>query len=409
MKKHTLRQLTLALLLIGTSGFSPAAPVLEAHPDPVHIRQSNAWMEIDQRVFEANLAALQQRLADKTQICAVMKADAYGHSIALLMPSIIKMAIPCVGVTSNEEARVARENGFAGRLMRLRNATLGEIEGALAYDLDELVGSLEVARQIDALAQRTGHSIAIHLSLNAGAMARNGLELATEQGKADALALAQLPNLKIAGLMTHFALGGRENILNSVSIFKTQTDWLIEHAHLNRQELLLHTANTEATLTVPESWFDMVRPGRVIYGEVGPDYPEFSTFMAFKSRVTSVNAYPAGTGVGYDHTRTLERDSLLANIPVGYSDGYRRVLSNKASVLINGQRAPMIGGISMNTFMVDVTDIPNVKAGDEVVLFGKQGSSEISQAELEEIIGVFLAENYTVWSTSNPRILKYPD
>jgi len=409
MKKHTLRQLTLALLLIGASGLSPAAPVLEAHPDPVHIRQSNAWMEIDQRVFEANLAALQRRLAGKTQICAVMKADAYGHSIALLMPSIIKMAIPCVGVTSNEEARVARENGFTGRLMRLRNATLGEIEGALAYDLDELVGSLEVARQIDALAQRTDRPIAIHLSLNAGAMARNGLELATEQGKADALALAQLPNLKIVGLMTHFALGGRENILTSVNIFKTQTDWLIEKAHLNRQELLLHTANTEATLTVPESWFDMVRPGRVIYGEVGPDYPEFSTFMAFKSRVTSVNAYPVGTGVGYDHTRTLERDSLLANIPVGYSDGYRRVLSNKASVLINGQRAPMVGGISMNTFMVDVTDIPDVKAGDEVVLFGKQGSSEISQAELEEIIGVFLAENYTVWSTSNPRILKYPD
>jgi len=206
--------------------------------------------------------------------------------------------------------------------------------------------------------------------------------------------------------MTHFALGDRKNILNAVNIFKEQSDWIIKQAKLNRQELILHTANTEATLDVPESWFDMVRPGRVIYGEVGPNYSEFSTFMAFKSRVTSVNAYPKGSGVGYDHTQTLKRNSLLANIPVGYSDGWRRVLSNKASVLINGQRAPIIGTISMNTFMVDVTDIPNVKAGDEVVLFGKQGSSEISQAELEKIIDVFLAENYTVWSTSNPRILK---
>jgi len=409
MKKQMLNQLALALLLAGISGFSQAAPVLQTQPDPVHISQANAWMEIDHRVFESNLAALQQRLEGKTHICAVMKADAYGHSIALLMPSIIKMNIPCVGITSNEEARVARANGFSGRLMRLRNAAPGEIEGALPYELDELVGSLAAARQIDELAQRAGRPIAVHLSLNAGAMARNGLELATEQGKTEAVALTQLAHLNIVGLMTHFALGSREQMLEAVTTFKEQTDWLIEHTSLKRENLLLHTANTAATLEVPESWFDMVRPGRVIYGEVGPDYPEFSTFMAFKSRVSSVNAYPAGAGVGYDHTRTLERDSLLANIPVGYSDGYRRILSNKSSVLINGQRAPMIGGISMNTFMVDVTDIPNVKAGDEVVLFGKQGDAEITQAELEAMIEVFLAENYTVWSTANPRVLKNSD
>jgi len=409
MIKQTLSRLTLALLLAGAAGFSHAAPVLEAQPDPVHISQANAWMEIDHRVFEANLAALQKRLNGQTQICAVMKADAYGHSIALLMPSIIRMNIPCVGVTSNEEARVARASGFTGRLMRLRNATPGEIEGALPYHLEELVGNLAVAREMDALAQRVGQPISVHLALNAGSMARNGLELATDEGKAQALALTQLPNLNIVGLMTHFALDQREHILAGVATFKAQTDWLMDQAKVNREEVLLHTANTAATLDVPESWFDMVRPGRVIYGEVGPHYPEFSTFMAFKSRVTSVNAYPAGSGVGYDHTHTLERDSLLANIPVGYSDGYRRILSNKASVLINGQRAPMVGRISMNTFMVDVTDIDNVKAGDEVVLFGKQGDAEITQAELEEIIGVFLAENYTVWSTANPRILKADD
>jgi len=281
------------------------------------------------------------------------------------------------------------------------------MEGALPYQLDELVGNLAVARALDALAARQGRPISIHLGLNAGGMARNGLDLATEQGKKDALALAALPNIKIVGIMTHFALDSREEILKGVQTFKAQTDWLIQEAKLKREAILLHTANTAATLEVPESWLDMVRPGRVIYGEVGPDYPQFSTFMSFKTRVTAVNAYPKGSGVGYDHTRTLERDSLLANIPVGYSDGYRRILSNKASVLINGKRAPMVGTISMNTFMVDVTDIPGVKAGDEVVLFGKQGDAEITQKELEEIIGVFLAENYTVWSTANPRVLKH--
>jgi len=408
MTKPKFSQLALALLLASQTNLAPAAPTLEASPNPAQIREANAWMEIDQRVFEANLAALQKRLNEQTQICAVMKADAYGHSIALLIPSVMRMNIPCVGITSNEEARVAREKGFSGRLMRLRSATLGEIEGALPYNLDELVGNLQVAREMDALGKRAGRSINVHLGLNAGGMARNGLELATEQGKQDALELAKLPHLQLVGLMTHFALDSREKILEGVKTFKKQTDWLIEQAGLNRKDLLLHTANTAATLEVPESWFDMVRPGRLIYGEVGADYPEFSTFMAFKSRVTSVNAYPKGSGVGYDHTRTLERDSLLANIPVGYSDGYRRILSNRASVLINGQRAPMVGRISMNTFMVDVTDIAGVKAGDEVVLFGKQGDAEISQAELEEVLQVFLAENYTLWSTANPRVLKHP-
>jgi len=409
MTKPKLSQLALALLLASQTNLAPAAPTLEVSPNPAQISAANAWMEIDQRVFEANLAALQKRLNEQTQICAVMKADAYGHSIALLIPSIIGMNIPCVGITSNEEARVAREKGFSGRLIRLRSATLGEMEGALPYNLDELVGNLQVAREMDALGKRAGRSINVHLGLNAGGMARNGLELATEQGKQDALELAKLPHLQLVGLMTHFALDSREKILEGVKTFKEQTDWLIEQASLNRKDLLLHTANTAATLEVPESWFDMVRPGRLIYGEVGENYPEFSTFMAFKSRVTSVNAYPKGSGVGYDHTRTLERDSLLANIPVGYSDGYRRILSNRVSVLINGQRAPMVGRISMNTFMVDVTDIAGVKAGDEVVLFGKQGGAEITQAELEEVLQVFLAENYTLWSTANPRVLKHAE
>jgi len=407
MKNKALRTLPVALALLA-GGMLHAAPLLHDKPEQAQAQHSNAWMEIDHRVFESNLAHLQKRLDGRTHICAVMKADAYGHGIALLIPSIIHQKIPCVGITSNEEARVARAAGFKGRLMRLRNASPQEIEGALSYQLDELVGNLAVARALDALAARKGRPISIHLGLNAGGMARNGLDLATEQGKKDALALVALPNIKIVGIMTHFALDSREEILKGVQTFKAQTDWLIQEAKLQREAILFHTANTAATLEVPESWLDMVRPGRVIYGEVGPDYPQFSTFMSFKTRVTAVNAYPKGAGVGYDHTRTLERDSLLANIPVGYSDGYRRILSNKASVLINGKRAPMVGTISMNTFMVDVTDIPGVKAGDEVVLFGKQGDAEITQKELEDIIGVFLAENYTVWSTANPRILKHP-
>jgi len=388
-----------------------AAPLLggDAQQRPPHVllEQANAWVEIDASLFAENIKLLQSHLAGKAKICAVMKADAYGHSIALLVPTVIAQGIECIGVTSNEEARVARAQGFKGRLMRLRSATLGEIEDALAYDMDELVGNLDIARAVNALAQKKGRTVAIQLGLNAGGMARNGLELATEQGREDAIALTQLPNLKLAGIMTHFPFEERDNILEGLARFQEQTDWLIRQAKLDRSQLLLHAANSFTTLNVPEAWLDMVRPGAVLY-EPQADHPGYQRVMQFKSRVASVNAYPAGSNVGYSGTHTLTRDSLLANIPMGYSDGYPRVFSNKTSVLIHGQRAPSVGRVSMNTFMVDVTDIAGVKPGDEVVLFGKQGDDEITRPELQEAFGMSLTTAYVLWSNSNPRVLKDP-
>ncbi|WII94020.1 alanine racemase C-terminal domain-containing protein [Kingella negevensis] len=128
--------------------------------------------------------------------------------------------------------------------------------------------------------------------------------------------------------------------------------------------------------------------------------------MSFKSRVGSVNSYPAGSTVGYDRTFTLKRDSCLANLSFGYSDGYRRAFTNKEHVLIRGHKVPVVGKISMNTTMVDVTDFPDIQENDGVVIFGKQGKEEIKQAEIEEIDDMLFADVYTMWGNSNPKILK---
>ena len=135
-------------------------------------------------------------------------------------------------------------------------------------------------------------------------------------------------------------------------------------------------------------------------------WSDTSYLASFKTTVASVQAYRAGDRVSYDGTWTLQRDSLLANLPVGYSDGYRRAHSNKADVLVRGRRAPVLGNVTMNTTMVDVTDIPGVQAGDEVVLFGAQGQERITQAEIEKISGVVLADQYTIWGASNPKIVR---
>ena len=403
--------LAAAIALTLLAGHSQAAPTLinatsAADAASATAQSANAWIEIDKVAFEHNIAVLQKQVGAKTQICAVMKADAYGHGMDLLMPSVIASGIPCIGVASNEEARIARENGFTGRLMRVRTATLGEVQDALQYDMEELVGDLEFAEQVAQLAQAEHKTVRIHLGLNSAGMSRNGLEMHTAEGKLAAVDIVKLPGLAVAGIMTHFPVEDRAEVLKGLEKFKEESAWLIEHASLDRSKLLLHCANSFATLEVPEAHLDLVRPGGALYGDTVPSHTEYQRVMNFKSRVASVNEYPAGNKVGYDGTYTLTRDSRLANISVGYSDGYRRLFTNKAAVLINGHRAPVVGKVSMNTLMVDVTGIPDVHPGAEVVLFGKQGEAEIAQAELEEFNGALLADLYTVWGNSNPKFLK---
>lgn len=369
------------------------------------LTQYHSWVEISQPAFQHNIETMQRYLNAKSRLCAVMKADAYGHGIGLLMPQVIKSGVNCIGITSNEEAQAVRASGYKGQLMRLRTATLGEVEAGLPFHIEELVGNLAHAQQVAAIAARHHRTIAIHLGLNAAGMSRNGLDVSTEQGKQDAIAITRLAKLHLVGIMTHFPVEEKEDVRQNLAKFNQQSAWLIQAAGLDRSKLILHAANSFATLEVPESQLDMVRVGGALYGDTVPSHTEYQRVMQFKSAVASVNAYPAGNTVGYDKTYTLKRDSLLANIPVGYSDGYRRVFTNKAFVLIDGKRAPVVGKVSMNTLMVDVTDIPNVKMEDEVVLFGKQGNEEISQAELEDINGALLADLYTIWGNSNHKVL----
>jgi alanine racemase len=368
-------------------------------------QNSNAWLEISQPAFEHNLAEVKSLVGPKTQICAVLKADAYGHGISLLMPSVIEAGIPYVGITSNQEAATVRASSYIGKVMRLRTATKSEIEAALPYSVEELLGNYELAREASAIATAHHAELRFHFALNSAGMSRNDLELKTDAGKTEALKLLKLPGLTCVGIMTHFPTEDAEGVRSGLAVFNQEAAWLVSEGNLDRSRLLLHTANSFATLAVPESRLDLVRPGSILYGDSFSSHTEYHRVMAFKSRVASVNSYPAGNTVSYDRTYTLKRDSRLANIPVGYSDGYRRVFSNKGHVLIREHRCPVVGRVTMNTIMVDVTDCPDVQLSDEVVLFGKQGADEITQAELEGIADTLLVDMSTLWGQANPKFL----
>ena len=406
--KPTIKWMTLCIAAaFATPSFS--APMLDTHPTPnsaLAQHKVNSWLEIDTKAFEQNIATLQSQLQGSSKVCAVMKADAYGNGISLLMPSVIKMKVPCVAIASNEEARAVRASGYKGQIIRVRTATLNEIRDGMKYNMTELIGNPDTATAVSQMAGKLGKTLNYHLALNSAGMSRNGLDLSTEAGKQAALAITHLPHLKTTGIMTHFPVEEKSDVEKGLAAFKSETTWLIQAAKLDRSKLTLHTANSFATLAVPEARMDMVRPGGLLYGDTIPEHTEYKKIMAFKTNVASVNTYPKGNTVGYDRTFTLTRDSRLANLPMGYSDGYRRVFTNKGHVLIRGHRVPVVGKVSMNTTMVDVTDYPDITAGDEVVLYGSQGEAQITQSEVEDINGALLADLYTVWGNSNPKFAK---
>ncbi|MGF1732467.1 alanine racemase [Photobacterium kasasachensis] len=403
-------KLKLSLLALALTGHTAveAAPLLvdfDNSEREERIQSSNAWLEIDTQAFSGNIQLLQNQLNAETKICAIMKADAYGNGIAGLVPSIIANQVPCVGITSNEEARVVRKHGYTGKIMRVRAASKNEIEVGLEYQMEELIGTKAQADQIIDIARAHGTTIPVHLALNTSGMGRNGLDLTTYEGQVEGVEIAGNPNLEIVGMMTHFPNEGLEEIKRKVDRFKVETQWLMDSAGLKREDITLHVANSYITLNLPEAHLDMVRPGGMLYGDYPATAP-YQRIVSFKTRVASLHHFPAGSTIGYGSTKVLERDSVLANLPIGYSDGFARSLSNKADVLINGQRAKVMGMASMNTTMVDVTDIIDVQANDEVVIFGHQGAEHITGEETEEKSGRILPEHYTVWGATNPRIYR---
>ncbi|WP_349319560.1 alanine racemase [Asticcacaulis sp. MM231] len=400
-----------------------AAPVLTANNSGLTLEQArrrNGWIEIDADAFEANIDTVNSLLG-QVRLCAVMKADAYGNGIALLMPSIIKKQISDVAITSNDEARVARELGYQGRLIRVRTATPDEMEDGLPFAIEELIGNPDSAAFLQALAKKQTRptSLPVHLALNSGGMSRNGVELSTDYGQKDARTITSCDKLRIAGAMTHYPSEDAADILGQLQHYHADLAWLNAQG-VKSGKLIRHTANSFATLEHRDTWLDMVRVGGLLYGDPGSVKTNaYLPTMTIKSRVAAINHYPAGQTVNYDRTYRLERESWLANIPLGYSDGYRRGFShanraefpaegrNHTEVLIGGRRFPVVGRVTMNTMMVDVTDRPNaLHLDDEVVLFGAQGHERITQAEFEANGSAYGPEMLGILGAALPRVLK---
>jgi alanine racemase len=366
---------------------------------------SPSWVEIDVAAIAHNLDVVRAGLGGTARLCGVVKADAYGHGITAVLPVVTAGGVDAVGVTSNEEAAAARELGFPGRILRLRPALRDEILEGVAFGIEEWVGGGEHARVVIAAARSLGRPVRVHLSLNSTGLSRDGMPWGDPRSVRDARELVSGDGLRLVGVCTHFPCEDADDVRAGTRAFEVEADEAERAVGLPARALERHCATSYAALTVPASRMDLVRIGAALYGDTSADVPGLRSAMRLVARIAAVNEYPAGGTVGYERTRRLDRPSRLAVVPIGYADGYQRLLSGRAEVLIGGSSAPVIDLLAMNSLIVDVTDLPAARIGDEVVLYGRQGAAEIRAADLERASGTIAAGLYAAWGRLHPRVV----
>lgn len=345
------------------------------------MENANSILEIDLTALKKNLAVIKEKLALCTTVVAIVKADAYGHGAVPVAQKLETLGVNWFGVTSLSEAIQLREAGIKAHILLLGGFKPEETREVIAYELTPFVGDFDCLRQLSMWAKSHDKKLKLHLKVDTG-MGRLGF-LPQEAKKALEFILS-CPFLEVEAIGSHFSTADEDlgYALEQLERFKT---FLSDLPKGLRNRPKRHMANSAAIFTLPQSHFEMVRPGISLYGlHPSLDFKRrvslpLEPVMSWKTHVAELKELPLNWGVSYGRTFVTKRRTRVAVLPVGYADGYLRSLSNKAHVLIKGKKAPVIGRITMDWTMVDVTDLNDVKKGDEVLLFGKGlGAEELA-------------------------------
>ena len=355
-----------------------------------------------------NFEEMRKNIAADTKIMAVIKADGYGHgaqAIAMLIhdyPYIWGFA-----VATPEEAIELRDSGVTKPVLILGLVFEEYFPELISRDISLTVAGFSMAEKLDQEAGRQKKKVHIHLAVDTG-MSRIGFA-DNEESVEEIRKIAGLENVRIEGMFTHFARADEKDKAPATAQLRRYLKFseLLENAGVRIP--LRHCSNSAGIIRMPEANLNIVRAGITIYGiypssQVERDIVKLTPAMELISHLTFVKDIPAGTAVSYGGTFVAEKPVRVATVPVGYADGYPRSLSGKGWVLIHGKRAPILGRICMDQFMVDVTDIPEAQPGDKVILIGKDGKEEISIEEFGDLSGRFSYEFACCIGKRVPRI-----
>lgn len=355
-----------------------------------------------------NFEEMRKNIAADTKIMAVIKADGYGHgaqAIAMLIhdyPYIWGFA-----VATPEEAIELRDSGVTKPVLILGLVFEEYFPELISRDISLTVAGFSMAEKLDQEAGRQKKKVHIHLAVDTG-MSRIGFA-DNEESVEEIRKIAGLENVQIEGMFTHFARADEKDKAPATAQLRRYLKFseLLENAGVRIP--LRHCSNSAGIIRMPEANLNIVRAGITIYGiypssQVERDIVKLTPAMELISHLTFVKDIPAGTAVSYGGTFVAEKSVRVATVPVGYADGYPRSLSGKGWVLIHGKRAPILGRICMDQFMVDVTDIPEAQPGDKVILIGKDGKEEISIEGFGDLSGRFSYEFACCIGKRVPRI-----
>jgi len=362
------------------------------------------WAEIDLDAIDLNVRTIKRYVGKGVKVIAVVKANAYGHGSGPVARIALEAGAEMVAVHRAIEGVELRKAGIESPILIMGYTPPDSAEMVVVWRLTPSLTTEEFSGALSLRAHALGVTVPVHVKVDTG-MNRYGLlpgELVNFL-----LTLRTMPGIFLEGLYTHFATADwadQTYIRNQLGVFNDVRQVVIQ---AGVEVPILHAANSAATMRLPEAHFDAVRTGIAIYGmNPSTEWPpvfEIHPALSLKSRVSRIHELAPGAGVSYGRTFVAQKPTRVALVPIGYGDGYHRILSNKGSVLIHGQRAHIIGQVCMDQLMVNIDGIAEVRQDDEVVILGRQGQESIRAEEIASLAGTI---NYEVTTSLLPRVAR---
>ncbi len=353
------------------------------------------WAEIDIDSLKYNFLQVKRIAGKDVGIISMVKADAYGHGALTVSRALIESGSDMLGVATVEEGLELRESGINPEIILLGGVQPDETESVVKNDLTPSLFSLSSAETLNKYAEKIGTKVKYHLKADTG-MSRLGVGVEEICGFLNEL--SGFKNLEMEGVFTHFANADKDAsdfTSKQISVFKAILS-LINQASFYPK--YVHLANSAGIQRFPESHMNLVRPGIMLYGSGRIGDHDLKPVMRLKTRIIQIKNLPSGTPVSYGGSFVTRRPTIIATLPIGYADGYMRRLSNRALVSINGLTARVVGAVCMDLSMIDITGVPGVKVGDEVVLFGDD------RVSIEDVAGWAETISYEVLSITGKRV-----
>ena len=365
------------------------------------------WAEINLSNLDYNIKNIKAKLGSGTKIIGVVKADGYGHGSVKVAEVLRANGVNTFAVSTLQEAIVLREAGATEQIISLSLTPNFYSNVLVEYDITPVISSLENARAISKTAAEVGKTVSGFIAADTG-MGRIGYLTWDENAVSEIKEISQLPNFKIAGLFSHMSTADSADKTFSRQQEQCFNEFYDKLIAVGIEIPMRTFANSASVMELPSVYFDAVRPGIILYGcypsdEVDKSSLSLKPVMSVKATISHLKDVPAGFSVSYGREFISKRPSKIATIALGYADGYPRPYAPKGEVIVNGVKAPLAGNICMDQCMIDVTDVPDVKVGDEVIVMGSDGKNTILADDIAKATGTI---NYEIICAFGQRLPK---